>query len=115
MPLYALNLFDLASNDDYLAYSRRSAAAVGRHHGEVVALGKHQEHPAEVGDTRPREALVLVRWRDRAAFDGFLDDPDLLDLHPLRENGTERYLWWTFESLDDLRPLLKGRGGAPID
>jgi hypothetical protein len=28
MSIYALNLFDLAENDDYLAYSRRSLDAV---------------------------------------------------------------------------------------
>jgi uncharacterized protein (DUF1330 family) len=109
MPLYALNLFDLADNSDYLAYSRRSRDAVSAHGGRVVALGKHAEHPAELGSEPPREALVLVEWRDQAAFDAFLSDPDLADLHPLRENGTERYVWWTFQSIADLRPLLKDR------
>ncbi|MBE7188954.1 DUF1330 domain-containing protein [Jatrophihabitans endophyticus] len=107
MSLYALNLFDLADNDDYRAYSRRSPDAVGRHGGRVVALGMHAGHPAELGDTEPREALVLVEWEDRAGFDAFLADPDLRDLHPLRENGTRRYIWWTYEHLDDLRPLLR--------
>jgi uncharacterized protein (DUF1330 family) len=109
MPLYALNLFDLSDNSDYLAYSRRSHAAVTAHGGSVVALGKHVAHPAEIGAEAPREALVLVEWRDRAAFDGFLEDPELKDLHPLRENGTRRYIWWTFERIEDLRPLLRGR------
>ena len=40
MSLYALNLFDLAANDDYRAYSRRSVDAVGKHGGAVVALGR---------------------------------------------------------------------------
>ncbi|HEX4467746.1 MAG TPA: DUF1330 domain-containing protein [Solirubrobacteraceae bacterium] len=109
MSLYALNLFDLADNEDYLAYSRRSHDAVTSHGGRVVALGKHAEHTAELGPDAPRQALVLVEWRDREAFDGFLQDPGLTDLHPLRENGTERYIWWTFDSIEDLRPLLKGR------
>ena len=108
MSLYALNLFDLADNDDYRGYSRRSPEAVGRYGGKVVALGMHAAHPAELGDTEPRQALVLVEWPDRAAFDGFLADPQLADLHPLRENGTRRYLWWTFDRLDDLRPLFRG-------
>lgn len=106
MSLYALNLFDLAANDDYRAYSRRSVDAVGRHGGQVVALGRHADHPAELGDSDPRAALVLVEWPHRAAFDAFLADPDLADLHPLRENGTARYVWWTYERLEDLRPLL---------
>ena len=33
--LYALNLFDLAPNESYRAYSRRSVDAVGRHGGRV--------------------------------------------------------------------------------
>ena len=107
MSLYALNLFDLADNDDYLAYSRRSPAAVGRHGGRVVALGDHCAHPTELGDSEPRRVLVLVEWADHDAFDGFLADPDLADLHPLRENGTRRYIWWLFDRLDDLRPLLR--------
>jgi hypothetical protein len=39
----------------------------------------------------------------------FLDDPELEDLHPLRRDGTKNYLWWTYERLDDLRPLFAAR------
>lgn len=106
MGFYALNLFDLAENDDYRVYSRRSLDAVTRHGGRVVALGKHADHAAEVGGETPRQALVLVEWASREAFDGFLGDPDLANLHPLRENGTLRYIWWTFDRIEDLRPLL---------
>ena len=106
MPLYALNLFDLAQNGDYRAYSRRSLDAVQAHEGRVIALGQHEPHPAELGPDEPRQAMVVVEWASRDAFDAFLNDPDLTDLHPLRENGTQRYIWWTFDRLDDLRPLL---------
>jgi len=108
MSLYALNLFDLADNDDYLAYSKRSVAAVGRHGGTVAALGTLDEDaPVLQGDTAPRQAMVLVEWPSREAFQAFLDDPENEDLHPLRENGTRNYLWWAYDRLDDLRPLLK--------
>lgn len=115
MTFYALNLFDLAANDDYRHYSRRSPAAVARHGGAVVALGAHEQHAAEIGDTPPRQAMILVEWRDRAAFDAFLADPKLTDLHPLRENGTLRYIWWTFRRLEDLRPLLSRASSASVD
>ena len=105
MSLYALNLFDLAANDDYREYSRRSVEAVGRHGGRVVALGR-LAGAAEGGDTDPRQVMVLVEWPSAAAFDAFVEDPSHHDLHPLREHGTERYLWWLFERLDDLRPLF---------
>lgn len=107
MSLYALNLFDLEDNDDYRAYSRRSVAAVAKYGGTVTALGKlDPQPPVQVGDAQPRQAMIVVEWPSREAFQGFLDDPDHADLHPLREHGTRNYLWWTYERLDDLRPLL---------
>lgn len=107
MPLYALNLFDLADNDSYLRYSRRSPEAVAKHGGRVVALGRLDE--ALAGETPPRSVMVLVEWTDREGFDAFLSDPDLADLHPLREDGTRNYLWWTYERLEDLRPIFGSR------
>lgn len=108
MSLYALNLFDLAENDLYRQYSRRSVSAVGKHGGRVVALGKLAG--AVEGDAEPRQAMVLVEWPSREAFQAFLEDPEHADLHPLREGGTRSYLWWLYEGLEDLRPLLGGRG-----
>jgi uncharacterized protein (DUF1330 family) len=103
--LYALNLFDLAPNDSYREYSKRSRAAVEKHRGAVVALGKLAGAPVSDG-AKPRQAMVLVEWESPEAFQGFLDDPGHADLHPLREAGTENYLWWTYDKLEDLRPLL---------
>lgn len=103
-PVYALNLFDLADNDEYLAYSRRSAEAVAAHGGRVVALGRFRE--AAEGDIEPRQVLVLVEWESRDAFQGYVDDPELADLHPHREDGTANYVWHLFDRLDDLRGLL---------
>jgi len=108
MSLFALNLFDLADNDDYLEYSRRSLDAVREYGGTVVALGKlAPDAPVRQGDTPPRQAMVLVEWPSQEAFQGFLDDSTHADLHPLRENGTRNYLWWAYDKLEDLRPLLK--------
>jgi uncharacterized protein (DUF1330 family) len=104
-PVYALNLFDVADREEYLAYSRRSAAAVGRHGGRVVALGRFRESRA--GDLAPRQVMILVEWESPAAFEAFRSDPDLADLHPHRERGTSGYIWHLFDRLDDLRPILK--------
>jgi uncharacterized protein (DUF1330 family) len=89
--VYALNLFDVADRDEYLAYSRRSAREVARHGGRVVALGR----------------FILVEWDSKAAFDSYREDPELTDLHPHRENGSSAYVWHLFDRLDDLRPLLR--------
>jgi uncharacterized protein (DUF1330 family) len=105
MTVYALNLFDVADRDEYLAYSKRSVAEVARYGGRVVALGKFRE--AILGDVEPRQVLILVEWPDKEAFNGYCNDPGLADLHPHRENGSSAYVWQLFDRLDDLRPVLK--------
>jgi uncharacterized protein (DUF1330 family) len=115
--LYALNLFDLADNDSYRRYSRRSTEAVGKHGGRVVALGRLNRVQGGERGTRPRSVMVLVEWPSQEAFGAFLDDPENEDLHPLREEGTRDYLWWIYERLEDLRPLFREApgetGGGP--
>jgi len=105
MKIYALNLFNVADRDEYLAYSKRSAREVQAHGGRVVALGRFQE--AAAGEIAPRQVLILVEWESRQAFDGYCNDPKLADLHPHRVKGSSDYIWHLFERLDDLRPLLK--------
>ena len=107
MALYALNLFDLANNDLYRQYSRRSVDAVGKHGGRVVALGRLSGVQESEPGVEPRQAMVLVEWPSQASFQSFLEDPEHADLHPLRDDGTLNYLWWIYERLEDLRPLLR--------
>ncbi|REL34264.1 DUF1330 domain-containing protein [Thalassotalea euphylliae] len=104
MAVYALNLFDLADNDEYLKYARRSAAEVEKHGGKVLALGKYDS--ALVGDMEPRTVMILVEWKSKDAFDHYCNDPDLADLHPHREQGTKNYIWHLFDKLDGLKPLF---------
>jgi uncharacterized protein (DUF1330 family) len=51
-PVYALNLFSISNQEEYLAYSKRSTKEVQAHGGRVVALGKF--HTAVVGEIAPR-------------------------------------------------------------
>ena len=103
--VYALNLFNVSNRDEYLAYSRRSAAEVGAHGGKVLALGKFRESAA--GELEPRNVMILVEWESKDAFDSYCNDPLLADLHPHRESGTDAYIWHLFDKLEDLRPILK--------
>jgi uncharacterized protein (DUF1330 family) len=103
--VYALNLFNIADREEYLAYSRRSARAVVAHGGRVVALGKFRE--AVKGAISPRQVLIVVEWESPEAFRGYVNDPALADLHPHREKGGGVYVWHLFDKIDDLRPLLK--------
>lgn len=110
MSFYALNLFDLADNDLYRQYSKRSVAAVQKHGGEVVALGG-LDGAWDEAEVEPRRVMVLVEWPSKQAFQDFIEDPEHEGLHPLREEGTRNYLWWTYDKLEDLRPLFRGDGG----
>lgn len=102
--VYALNLFNVSSREEYLAYSRRSAQAVAAHGGRVLALGKYRQSAA--GDLQPRQVMIVVEWESIDAFNSYCDDPELADLHPHRVNGTEGYIWHLFDKLEDLRPIL---------
>lgn len=104
-PVYALNLFNVSNRDEYLAYSRRSAAEVEAHGGRLIALGKFRE--VATGDVEPREVLILVEWESKQAFDSYCNDPRLADLHPHRERGSDSYIWHLFDKIEDLRPILK--------
>lgn len=103
--VYALNLFNVANRDEYMAYSRRSAKEVQAHGGRVVALGKFRE--AAHGDIAPRNVMIVVEWASKEAFESYRDDPKIADLHPHREKGTRDYIWHLFDKLEDLRPILK--------
>ena len=104
-PVYALNLFNVANRDEYLAYSRSSAREVQAHGGRVVALGKFRE--AATGEIAPRTVMILVEWASKEAFEAYRDDPKLAELHPHRVKGTSDYIWHLFDKLEDLRPILK--------
>jgi uncharacterized protein (DUF1330 family) len=104
-PVYALNLFNVADRDEYMAYSRRSAKEVAAHGGRVVALGKFRESAA--GEIKPRTVMILVEWESREAFESYRADPKIADLHPHREKGATDYIWHLFDKLEDLRPILK--------
>jgi uncharacterized protein (DUF1330 family) len=104
-PVYALNLFNVANREEYLAYSRRSAKEVQAHGGRVIALGKFRE--AVAGGIKPRTVMILVEWATKTAFDSYRNDPKIADLHLHREKGASDYIWHLFDRLDDLRPILK--------
>ena len=104
-PIYALNLFNVADRNEYLAYSRRSSKEVQAHGGHVVALGRFRE--AVAGNVKPRTVMILVEWTSKEAFDGYRNDSNIADLHPHREKGAGDYIWHLFDKLEDLRSILK--------
>ena len=76
----------------------RKLSAEARRGGGDKAQRRHRER----GKLPVRERIERLLDPGTA----FLEDPEHHDLHPLREDGTQNYLWWTYERLEDLRPLL---------
>ncbi|MGJ5894068.1 DUF1330 domain-containing protein [Streptomyces sp. V2] len=95
---YALNMFDVVDLEKYLAYFSRLPEVAPQYGGRMVAFGRFQDNVT--GDVTPRQVLFLVEWESEEAFTSFRDDPELADLHPLREDGTASYVWQTFGGLD---------------
>ncbi len=54
--------------------------------------------------------LIVVEWESVEAFNSYVNDPALADLHPHREKGGGDYVWHLFDRIDDLRPILYPNG-----
>jgi len=104
--IYALNLLDLADNDDYRGYMKISGPFVEKHGGKVVSIGRLSKESASTGG-EPRSIMVVVEWPSAEAFEAFKNDPSADHAHHLRESGTKNYLWWAYDKLEDLRPIFR--------
>ncbi len=112
---YALNMFDVVHVEKYLGYFSRLPEVAPRYGGRMVTFGRFRN--SVTGDLAPRQVLFVVEWDSEEAFNSFRDDPELADLHPLREDGTASYIWQTFDgvemsdpanvSIDDVLAVLK--------
>lgn len=105
MAIYALNLFDLRDQQEYLTYSRQAHEGAAKHGARIVALGRFKTGPA--GDIAPRQVMLLVEWPSQDALQGFLNDPAYSHIHTHREKGTEHYVFHLFEKFTELAPLLE--------
>src|SRR2546428_14028073 len=65
-PVYALNLFDIADREEYLAYSRRSVGEVERHGGRGGRPGRFDEKMVEGAERTP--AFCPSRSESRAGL-----------------------------------------------
>jgi uncharacterized protein (DUF1330 family) len=107
-PVYALNLFNLAANDDYREYLKTAGPLVERYGGRVVEIGKLSSAAVSLGG-EPRAVMALVEWPSAEAFEAFKAEGDHHAVHALRESGTTDYLWWAYDKLEDFRPALRDR------
>ena len=108
-PVYALNLFDLADNDDYMAYSRRSVDAVGqaRRLGRRARAARRRRRRRAATPSRAR-SWCSSSGRRREAFHALPRRPRARGPAPAaRERHRALPVVALRESCEDLRPVLK--------
>jgi uncharacterized protein (DUF1330 family) len=98
--IYALNLFNLipGKEDDYRDYSVRAGKIIYRLGGKVVSAG---EGPLrEMHGDRTRRQMIVVEFPSLEIFEQFIDEAETQNIHPLRENSTQDYIWTLYQPWD---------------
>ena len=97
MPAYLLAICEVTNrNENFMKYAAESAALIELHGGEYVIRGPAAQNLK--GDMLEGKVIILTRWRDMEALNGFLNDETYVnDVAPLRE-GTGNYHFATYEA-----------------
>ena len=79
----------VAENPELIAKYRAAAGdALARHGGRVVAAGPQPALIEDSGQTAASlDALAVIAFPDQSAVRAWLDDPELADLHAMRQGG----------------------------
>ena len=86
MPAYVTVQLEITDTETFAAYRKVGGPAVAKHGGRPLSAGKASLlYDAGVG-TMPS---VLLEFPDKAAARAWMDDPDLADVHALRNKGAK--------------------------
>lgn len=108
MSIYALNLFNVADEAEYLAYAAEAERGIARHGGRVRLLGRLNRAP--VGDMSPRQVLMIVEWESMSGIAAYVNDPDLTRAHAHRDQGVSDFVWHLFDRVEDIGQALASVG-----
>ena len=89
MTAYILVDITVEEPERYQDYVRQAPAFVAKHGGEYLVRGGNAEAPE--GDWLPKR-LVILRFPSRDHARALLDDPDYLEIAPLRQETTRSNL-----------------------
>jgi uncharacterized protein (DUF1330 family) len=107
MMIYAMNLYDIipGKEDMYREYVRRGSEFLAEIDAEQVAAG---HHPGRGLKGKTRGHFVIMRFASIEEFDRAMAIMEEHDIHHLRENATENYIWTLFENWDMAAWLAEG-------
>ncbi|GAA6209416.1 hypothetical protein NBRC116601_27090 [Cognatishimia sp. WU-CL00825] len=85
MTAYALVTISLQDPETFAAYRELAGAALKKHNAEAMAVSKEAE---VIEGTAPApDVTVILTFPDRAHAKAWINDPELADVHALRQNS----------------------------
>ena len=94
--IYALNVYDIVAGKEslYASYAAQAAAVAETIDVKFIAAG--DKTLREIAG-QSRSHFALVKFADLETFDFFMRKLDENDLHRLREEATENYIWTLYD------------------
>ncbi len=95
--IYALNVYDVVAGKEsvYTTYAEKAASIIEQLGLNVVAGGDIVIR--EIAG-QARNHFVVVQFPDLEAFEALMEGLKAADLHHLREEATENYIWTLYEA-----------------
>jgi uncharacterized protein (DUF1330 family) len=107
--IVVLNLFDIISGKetDYARYLRGVKSILDRHGAKILSYGRTRQ--VYMGDAL-QEYCGMVCYPDMATLKRFSDDPEFVEIRPLRDDSTRNYILTVIEdfpSIDNAASYLE--------
>jgi len=107
--IYAMNLYDLREGKEevYKEYLRKAIEAAGGDDMKLVAAG---QRPIKTLKGQERSKFIVMQFGSVEVFNTLMENAERADIHKLREEATENYIWTLYENWD----LASWIGSAPV-
>ncbi|MCK9502888.1 MAG: DUF1330 domain-containing protein [Porticoccaceae bacterium] len=97
--IYAMNLYDLKEGKEevYKEYLRRAIEVAGGGDMRPVAAGKL---PIKTLNGQQRSNFIVMQFGSLEVFNTLMENAERADIHRLREEATDNYIWTLYENWD---------------
>ena len=103
--IFVLNLLDVKKGceADYALYLRRVQSVLDRHGASVVMYGKTRQVYMGLAQ---QEYCGIVCYPNTRALRNFSNDPEFLEIRPLRDDSTDNYFLTVIEGFPALSDAI---------
>jgi uncharacterized protein (DUF1330 family) len=97
--IYAMNLYDLKEGKEevYKEYLRKAIEAAGGDDMKLVAAG---QLPIRTLKGKQRSNFIVMQFGSIDVFNSLMENAERADIHKLREEATDNYIWTLYENWD---------------